>query len=134
MKNFVFLFVLPLTCTNFVVKLINVKDFFMKKVLLINGSPHKEGNTYLALSEVARTLNRQGIEAEIAWIGVKPVRGCIACGNCKQSGSGKCVFNDDVCNERNKLTRNKLTRQYTCLVPRQLVSLSAIHQITSRGG
>ena len=71
----------------------------MAKVLLINGSPHKEGNTYVALNEVAKTLKEQGVETEIAWIGVKPVRGCISCGNCKQSGSGKCVFNDDICNE-----------------------------------
>ncbi len=71
----------------------------MSKVLLINGSPHKDGNTFLALSEVAKTLNEQGIETEIAWIGVKPVRGCIACYNCKKTGSGKCAFDDDICNE-----------------------------------
>lgn len=71
----------------------------MTKVLLINGSPHKDGNTYLALNEVAKTLNEQGIETEIAWIGVKPVRGCIACGTCHEKDNGKCVFNDDICNE-----------------------------------
>lgn len=71
----------------------------MSKVLLINGSPHKEGNTFLAMDEVAKELIKLGVDAEVAWIGVKPVRGCIACGNCKQSGSGKCVFNDDICNE-----------------------------------
>lgn len=71
----------------------------MAKVLLINGSPHKDGNTFIALNEVAKTLNEQGVETEIAWIGVKPVRGCIACNNCKKSGNGKCAFDDDVCNE-----------------------------------
>lgn len=71
----------------------------MSNVLLINGSPHKEGNTYLALSEAAKTLNQQGIETEIVWIGNKPVRGCIACGNCATTGSGHCAFNDDLCNE-----------------------------------
>ena len=71
----------------------------MSKVLLINGSPHKEGNTHFALNEAAQALNEQGIETEIVWIGNKPVRGCIACGNCATTGSGHCVFNDDLCNE-----------------------------------
>lgn len=71
----------------------------MAKVLLINGSPRKNGNTFTALSEVAHALNEQGIETEIAWIGNKTIRGCIACGSCKTKGNGQCVFNDDVCNE-----------------------------------
>ena len=50
------------------------------KVLLINGSPRKNGNTFTALSEIAKTLQAEGIESEIVWIGNKPVRGCIACG------------------------------------------------------
>ena len=64
------------------------------KVLLINGSPHKEGNTFIALSEVAETLRMLGDEAEIVWIGSRPVRGCIACGSCAKTG--KCAFDDDV--------------------------------------
>ena len=68
------------------------------KVLLINGSPHKDGNTYIALSEAAQVLNAEGIDTEIAWIGNKPIRGCIACGTCKVKGNGQCVFNDDICN------------------------------------
>lgn len=68
------------------------------KVLLINGSPRKQGNTFLALSEVAKTLEEQGIEAEIVHIGVKAVRSCIACGQCKTKQLGRCVFDDDVCN------------------------------------
>ncbi|MBQ9338954.1 MAG: flavodoxin family protein [Paludibacteraceae bacterium] len=68
------------------------------KVLLINGSPHKNGNTFLALSEIAQTLNNDGIDSEIVWIGNKPVRGCVACGMCKANDNGKCVFDDDVCN------------------------------------
>ena len=68
------------------------------KVLLINGSPHKEGNTYTALSECAKQLEKNGVEAEIVWIGVKPVRGCIACYQCREKGLGKCVFNDDITN------------------------------------
>ncbi len=68
------------------------------KVLLINGSPRKNGNTYIALSEAARTLESNGIATEIVQIGVKPVRGCIACGQCRQKQLGRCVFDDDVCN------------------------------------
>ena len=68
------------------------------KVLLINGSPRQAGNTHLALSEVAKTLEQEGVEAEIVWIGNKPIRGCIACGTCKRKNDGKCVFDDDVCN------------------------------------
>lgn len=69
------------------------------KVLLINGSPHKNGNTFLALSEVVNTLQQDGIDTEIVWIGNQPVRGCMACGLCKQEKAVGCVFNDDVCNQ-----------------------------------
>ena len=64
------------------------------KVLLINGSPRENGNTYTALSEVAKTLNAEGIDAEIISIGKKAVQGCIACGWCGRTG--KCTFNDDL--------------------------------------
>jgi len=69
------------------------------KVLLINGSPRKEGNTFTALSEIARQLNVNGVEAEVFQIGNKAVRGCIACGKCREVGNGRCVFNDDVTNQ-----------------------------------
>ena len=68
------------------------------KVLLINGSARKEGNTFLALSEVAKTLQNNGLETEIFQLGNKPVRGCIACGQCVTKQLGHCVFDDDVCN------------------------------------
>lgn len=71
----------------------------MKKVLLINGSPHEKGNTFFALNEAAKTLIENGFECEIVWIGNKPVRGCIACGGCVRAGDGHCVFGDDLCNE-----------------------------------
>lgn len=64
------------------------------KVLLINGSPHREGNTFIALSEVASTLNSNGIETEIVSIGAKSVQGCIACYKCYELGH--CVFNDEL--------------------------------------
>lgn len=68
------------------------------KVLLINAGPHKEGNTNTALSEVAKQLIKNGIEAEIVQVGVKPVRSCIACGQCRAKELGHCVFDDDICN------------------------------------
>lgn len=68
------------------------------KVLLINGSPRKKGNTFLALSEVAKTLEQQGIETEIVQIGTKAVRSCVACGQCAAKQLGKCMFDDDICN------------------------------------
>ena len=72
------------------------------KVLLINGSPRREGNTFIALSEVARTLRDEGIGAEIVSIGTRAVQGCIACGKCTELG--RCVFNDALYNEvREKL-------------------------------
>ncbi|MCR5715161.1 MAG: flavodoxin family protein [Bacteroidales bacterium] len=68
------------------------------KVLMINGSPRQKGNTATALAEVARQLDAEGIDSEILWIGTKPVRGCIACGQCSAKSLGRCVFDDDVCN------------------------------------
>lgn len=65
------------------------------KVLLINGSPRENGNTFLALSEVAKTLNEEGIDTEIISIGKKAVQGCIACGMCGRN-AGRCTFHDDL--------------------------------------
>ncbi|MBP5616632.1 MAG: flavodoxin family protein [Elusimicrobiaceae bacterium] len=67
------------------------------KALLINGSPHKEGCTFTALSEIADTLKKNGIESEIFHIGVKPIASCIACGKCRETC--KCVFDTDGVNE-----------------------------------
>ena len=74
-----------------------IKNIQMK-VLLINGSAHKEGNTFRALSEVGQTLEKNGVETEIFQLGNRPVRGCIACGQCKMKQLNRCVFDDDVCN------------------------------------
>lgn len=68
------------------------------KVLLINGSPRREGNTATALKEVAEQLAHAGIESETAWIGNSAIRGCIACNQCHTKGLGRCIFDDDVCN------------------------------------
>lgn len=63
-------------------------------VLLINGSPHKNGCTYTALNEVAGALNEAGIETTIFHIGPAPVGGCVGCGGCAKAG--KCVFGGTV--------------------------------------
>lgn len=64
------------------------------KVLVINGSPHLNGCTARALSEVEKTLNDNGVDTEQINVGNKDVRGCIGCYYCRQHG--KCVFNDIV--------------------------------------
>lgn len=64
------------------------------KVLMINGSPHKEGNTYLALKEMEKIFVQEEIECQIIQIGNRPVRGCIGCRACAEKG--RCVFDDCV--------------------------------------
>ena len=66
------------------------------KVLMLNGRPHKEGNTFLSLREMEKIFREENIESEIVHVGNKAIRGCIACGSCREKG--KCVF-DDVVNE-----------------------------------
>ncbi|MCR5042059.1 MAG: flavodoxin family protein [Clostridia bacterium] len=70
------------------------------KVLMLNGSPRRQGNCFAALSEAGRTLAGLGIESEIFWLGSDPVRDCVACGGCRGTGDpGKCVFDGDPVNE-----------------------------------
>ena len=64
------------------------------KVLMINGSPRTSGNTSMALEEMKKVFESEGIETKIVQIGNKDIRGCLACGRCKELG--KCVFNDVV--------------------------------------
>lgn len=66
------------------------------KVLMINGSPRSNGNTYIALQEMEKIFAEEGIETEIVQVGNQGIRGCIACNSCKDNG--KCVF-DDLVNE-----------------------------------
>lgn len=66
------------------------------KVLILNGSPRANGNTSLAVSEMKKVFDKEGIETEIIQIGNKDIRGCMACGAC--GNLGKCVF-DDIVNE-----------------------------------
>lgn len=69
------------------------KEFVMK-LLLINGSPHKNGTTFAALSEIAKTLEGEGVECEMIQVGHLALRGCIACYSCFEKG--RCVFDDEV--------------------------------------
>ncbi len=64
------------------------------KVLLINGSPRANGNTALALEEMRKVFEAEGVEAEIVHVGNKPIRGCVGCGGCAKKG--RCVFDDAV--------------------------------------
>lgn len=66
------------------------------KVLMINGSPRVGGNTSIALNEMVKVFEAEGVESEVVQVGNKAIRGCIACGSCRDNG--KCVF-DDVVNE-----------------------------------
>lgn len=66
----------------------------MMKVLLVNGSPHKEGCTYTALCAVSGALNQNGIDTDVFWIGTRPLAGCTACHKC--TDLNRCVFQDTV--------------------------------------
>ena len=66
------------------------------RVLLLNGSPHKDGCTATALRELAGELEKNGVETELIQVGHRAIRGCTACGGCKD---GRCVFTDDPVNE-----------------------------------
>ena len=66
------------------------------KVLLINGSPNSKGNTSIAIDEMVKTFEENGVETEVIQVGNKVIRGCIGCGKCFEKGS--CVF-DDIVNE-----------------------------------
>jgi len=73
------------------------------KVILVNGSPHKEGCTYTALTEVAKTLNEEGIDTQIFNLAGCDILPCRACGACLRLG--KCVIDDKV-NEFNKIAKD----------------------------
>lgn len=72
-------------------------------VLLVNGSPHPKGCTWTALNEAAKQLEKNGVETTLLQVGSKAVRGCIACGKCRETGH--CIFTDDPVNEGIDLLR-----------------------------
>ena len=81
-----------------IAKLINMK------VVLINGSSKKEGNTFVALSEAAKAMEDSGIQTQILSIGAKAVQGCIACNKCSELG--RCVFKDELYNTVRESLKN----------------------------
>ena len=64
------------------------------KVLILNGSPRANGNTSIAVNELVKVFESEGIETEVVHVGNKDIRGCIACRKCVETG--KCVFDDEV--------------------------------------
>ena len=64
------------------------------KVLMLNGSPRKDGNTSVALHEMEKVFQENGVEVETVQVGNKDIRGCVACNSCAEKG--KCVFDDAV--------------------------------------
>lgn len=66
------------------------------KVLMLNGSAHPTGNTYIALKEIGEQLRKEGIDYEIVNVGGAPIRDCLGCGKCTEAG---CVFADDGVND-----------------------------------
>lgn len=66
------------------------------RILMLNGSPRPNGNTFLALSEIGKKLKEEGVDYEIFQIGGAPIRDCLGCGKCTENG---CVFTDDRVNE-----------------------------------
>lgn len=69
------------------------------KILAINGSPRKKGNTYHALQVMKEKLEQHDIEVEIFHLGAKPIRGCTACDACGRNLDKKCIFYDDIVND-----------------------------------
>ncbi len=67
----------------------------MPGVLLLNGSPRKNGCTAAALAEIEKVMNQEGLETKLIQIGGAAVTGCRACGWCKQNG---CCVTDDIVN------------------------------------
>ncbi|MHA1293574.1 MAG: flavodoxin family protein [Promethearchaeota archaeon] len=69
------------------------------KVVLFNGSPRKEGNTFYCLNIVMEELKAEGINCEYIWIGMEKLQGCIACGKCIENKNKKCAQSNDKMNE-----------------------------------
>ena len=91
------------------------------RVLMINGSPRKNGNTSIALAEMERIFQEEGIQVETVQLGTQDIRGCIACLSCKKKG--KCVFDDLV---------NQIAPQFEAVDG--LVIASPVYYASANGG
>lgn len=69
----------------------------MKRILLVNGSPHSSGNTASVLYRMEEVFRENGFETKRFEIGASPVRGCIGCDRCEKTN--RCIFKDDLCND-----------------------------------
>jgi len=76
------------------------------KVLLVNGSPHEKGCTYTALCEIKNELEKNGVSADIFWLGTEPVSGCLGCGYCKRSGTYRCINSNGKVNDFIELAKD----------------------------
>ncbi|WP_461613477.1 flavodoxin family protein [Clostridium sp. Marseille-QA1073] len=76
------------------------------KVVVFNGSPNKEGNTYHGIKIVVDELEKEGMETKIIHVGNKSIRGCIACGYCTKNKNGKCAITTDSVNDWIKKMKN----------------------------
>ena len=75
------------------------------KVIAINGSPRKNGNTFFALSKMAEELEKEKIETTIIQVGSQKIRGCMGCGACFQAENNHCSITDDMLNNTSDLIR-----------------------------
>ncbi|MDR1878505.1 MAG: NAD(P)H-dependent oxidoreductase [Bacteroidales bacterium] len=85
-----------------------------KKVIALNGSPHEKGNTAYALSVMEEVFRKEHIEFEVIPVGIYSIRGCIACGRCRETGE-ECIFTND--REREWLSRMKLADAFVFASP-----------------
>ena len=69
------------------------------KVVAFNGSPRKDGNTYILINHVFRELEKEGIETELVQLSAKAIRGCIACYKCFENQDQRCAIKNDSANE-----------------------------------
>jgi multimeric flavodoxin WrbA len=69
------------------------------KVIGINGSARKEGNTAIMIRKVFEELEKEGIETELVQLAGEGIKGCTACGKCMENGDGRCIIDDDLVNE-----------------------------------
>jgi multimeric flavodoxin WrbA len=69
------------------------------KVVAFNGSPRKNGNTAILLRQVLQELEKEGIQTELVQVGGQPVRGCMACYQCRERKDRRCIYHDDMVNE-----------------------------------
>ena len=69
------------------------------KVVAFNGSPRKDGNTFILINHVFHELEKEGVETELVQLSGRAIRGCIACYKCFENKDRQCAVKDDIANE-----------------------------------